>query len=485
MLPRSDTTFTLEIELLTGVYRAAMPDGGAEWPPHPDRVFCALVQAWADGGKKSDEAAALRWLEQLEPPVIDADPVNDVHKNRRVFDRDSAAVYVPPNDATDVSILPAFRRRQARTFAATFPESPIIGMRWNTSTLNGETLHIAMLAERVASIGHSSSLVRCHVIENVGAERAWIPTNDGSGRRLRVPRGGRFDALEAAWQHGRRPSRSDEASYRYAETSPPRRRVSPFADRARWFVFRTAPGSSAPALADFAHIADALRRPFRELSSSVREVVVGLDADRRPLSKPHLAIVPLANVGWSRSDGDLKGFALVFPSDLDERRLDESILAIAEHFRQRNASEDIFDIPLGADTWSVLLDIDADLASLRPDRYARTATRWGSVTPVVLDRVPRDPQDIGSIIARACLHAGLIEPIEVRVSSDSIWKGAPSSIRSPHHATHWRFPSTSPLVGRLGLHVELEFGQAIIGPVLIGAGRYSGFGLCLPIDESS
>ena len=30
---------TLELELLTGVYRAALPDGSAaEWPPHPERV---------------------------------------------------------------------------------------------------------------------------------------------------------------------------------------------------------------------------------------------------------------------------------------------------------------------------------------------------------------------------------------------------------------------------------------------------------------
>ncbi len=56
---------TLEIELLTGVYRAALPDGSsAEWPPHPERVFSALVQAWADGGCDSQERAALEWIEK-------------------------------------------------------------------------------------------------------------------------------------------------------------------------------------------------------------------------------------------------------------------------------------------------------------------------------------------------------------------------------------------------------------------------------------
>jgi CRISPR-associated protein Csb2 len=41
----------LKIELLTGVYRASLPDNSrSEWPPHPERVFSALVQAWGDGG---------------------------------------------------------------------------------------------------------------------------------------------------------------------------------------------------------------------------------------------------------------------------------------------------------------------------------------------------------------------------------------------------------------------------------------------------
>jgi CRISPR-associated protein Csb2 len=57
----------LEIELLTGVYRAALPDGsGAEWPPHPERVFSALAQAWGDGGCDARERAALQWLERQE-----------------------------------------------------------------------------------------------------------------------------------------------------------------------------------------------------------------------------------------------------------------------------------------------------------------------------------------------------------------------------------------------------------------------------------
>ena len=41
-----------------------------EWPPHPDRFFCALTQAWGDLGGPADGAGALRELERAGPPWI-------------------------------------------------------------------------------------------------------------------------------------------------------------------------------------------------------------------------------------------------------------------------------------------------------------------------------------------------------------------------------------------------------------------------------
>ena len=76
--------FALEIELLTGAYRAELPDRShAEWPPHPERVFSALVQAWGDGGCDAKEREALEWLESLPAPLIEADDFADGRENRR------------------------------------------------------------------------------------------------------------------------------------------------------------------------------------------------------------------------------------------------------------------------------------------------------------------------------------------------------------------------------------------------------------------
>ena len=51
----------LEIEFLTGAYRAAHSPASntPDWPPQPDRVFSGLVAAWAARGEQSIERLAL------------------------------------------------------------------------------------------------------------------------------------------------------------------------------------------------------------------------------------------------------------------------------------------------------------------------------------------------------------------------------------------------------------------------------------------
>ncbi|SER20229.1 CRISPR-associated protein Csb2 [Solimonas aquatica] len=94
--------FALCLDYLTGraVATAYNDRQGAEWPPHPARVFSALVATWAEQESlDSDEAraehAALAWLESLPPPAIACD---------EGCARTVMTHYVPTND---VSLLPA------------------------------------------------------------------------------------------------------------------------------------------------------------------------------------------------------------------------------------------------------------------------------------------------------------------------------------------------------------------------------------------
>src|SRR4051812_22138748 len=60
-----------------------------EWPPHPDRLFCALVQAWGDLGATDAARSALLWLEALPAPWI---------RCGEIFARDVIQQFVPVND---------------------------------------------------------------------------------------------------------------------------------------------------------------------------------------------------------------------------------------------------------------------------------------------------------------------------------------------------------------------------------------------------
>ena len=63
----------IAINYLNGQVKAATYNSAGaavEWPPHPDRVFMALVAAWGETGQDDAGEQALRWLERQGAPSI-------------------------------------------------------------------------------------------------------------------------------------------------------------------------------------------------------------------------------------------------------------------------------------------------------------------------------------------------------------------------------------------------------------------------------
>jgi CRISPR-associated protein Csb2 len=62
----------IEVEYLMGRSYATdfRDDTAPEWPPHPDRLFEALVAAHHDTFSEEGEDSVLRWLETLGAPQI-------------------------------------------------------------------------------------------------------------------------------------------------------------------------------------------------------------------------------------------------------------------------------------------------------------------------------------------------------------------------------------------------------------------------------
>jgi CRISPR-associated protein Csb2 len=482
----------LEMELLTGVYRASLPDGsGSEWPPHPERLYSALVQAWGAGGRVDDERAALEWLEAQPPPEIDADV--------QVGHRDPADVFVPPNDmsAMKLEALPIARPKQPRRFDCVAPQTPLVRYRWPQSEPSPSLLHaLDALSSRTVRVGHSSSLVRLFVRRtHLDAPQlsVWRPAENGN-RRIRVPHPGRLEALER-WFHSDRPQRPRvgvTAFYEAVESSDETTSsilCSTFASENDWFVFAEDERSRfRPDILGFSYVALRVRDALMSLCEQqpAPEVLSGHGPGGKPSRSGHIAVLPLANVGFEHSDGTLLGFAIVLPRQLRAADRRTAIRAIAS-FAGIGRADVAAKLHLRRTaTWILKRSPNPLLQSLRPARYCAETTVWASATPVLLDRhLDRsDPLEEAELIAKSCEHIGLPSPIEIEVHKHSAIRGATSAYLSSRHGPNWSFRSGA-LANRPRRHVVLRFNTPVRGPVVVGAGRYQGFGLCLPLAEGA
>src|SRR5579871_1239922 len=120
----------LEVEYLTGRAVATLRHRReeSEWPPHPGRLFSALVAALHESDLTDVERSAARdallWLEQLSPPAIavtEAErrvvipafvPVNDVETPAPAKD----GSFSPGQVREGFGVLPESRPKQPRFF---------------------------------------------------------------------------------------------------------------------------------------------------------------------------------------------------------------------------------------------------------------------------------------------------------------------------------------------------------------------------------
>lgn len=215
----------IDVEFLAGRYVATSYNdrSKAEWPPHPARLFSALVAAWAGDDEPNEETAAgLDWLAALGAPEIVADPANAVScrtvmnvyvpdigtslmpavhaafadaeeahaalvaaeevgdpralrdaqraakkmakRAQRLLARDAAleGEAVAATIGTALALLPPSRGRQPRTFPSVTPANPRVTFVWpEARPTDAQRAALVELLARVVRVGHSSSLVSC------------------------------------------------------------------------------------------------------------------------------------------------------------------------------------------------------------------------------------------------------------------------------------------------------------------------------------
>jgi len=486
-------SLVFEFEYLSGVSFAAIsPDSPVpEWPPQPDRIFSALVATWAARGREKLEAEALEWLEKLPPPHIFASPADA---------RTSATVFVPPNDPRSDKIknakgvLPSLRSRQPRRFPAARPHDRVARLFWDGVLPEQETLAaLQRLAHDTAYVGHSASLTRCRFF--VDREVSDLTNAKSPDRRIYA---GRFAELRREFDAGRRPLPGTLATPALAATQA---RTNLFGDR--WLLLEHVAGDmpDVRACAVVAKtIRDALLSGYRRIGieSNIPEVVSGHGPDGKPSRAPHLAILALPFAGFPYADGHVMGFALVPPRDsalLEDENFRKALRAIAPFDgeqrimtikpKEGTPRDRSFSIDL-----SLTFEPSADKRSLDAALYLKPARIFATVTPIALDLHLKEKGEAREIEVRAqiiaaCRNIGLPEPVEIVADKHSALEGAPSAYpsgKSPEWL-HWRLPS--PLASRQLTHALIRFDGPVEGPVILGAGRYVGVGLCRPVDAEA
>jgi CRISPR-associated protein Csb2 len=530
------------IRYLNGFAAAAEPDNleRAEWPPHPGRVFMALAAAHFQTGADPTERAALLWLEGAErggeisaPAIVASEalqrqtvtqfvPVNPrlVDEKKARSNEKKAGKRPPP----PLQSAPVIRTRQERTFPRAWLDQDTVYLQWlDLDPSESHRTALANLCAKVARIGHSSSLVQMWL---AGKEEItdpnWVPDDARAIVQLRIAGPGTLDYLEQQYNEAAvedyaalkvtemqttdaklRKATKKRLREAYGNQAPPRQRPSlslfhGYARPAQEAAERTVPGTVfnphflvlqlranrgpykqldlSASLAVTRRWREAILSHSNGLSEPVRRMLSGHAANGGPADDPHLAFLPLAFVGHEHADGHLLGMGLALPAELprDDRR--EALRAIA-------AVRELKLGPLGV--WNA-----EPVTAARPPRTRRAeawtahpngASHWSTVTPIVFDRHPKAKdkaqyqRETAAMIADACTRIDLPKPREVVVTPVSAHIGVPPAFAFPRLK---RKDNSE----RRHSHAILVFEEPVVGPVLIGAGRFRGYGLCRPIE---
>jgi CRISPR-associated protein Csb2 len=474
-------TLVLEIEYLTGVVFAARgPDSDVpDWPPQPDRIFSALVATWGARGEQSSEADALKWLEKQPVPRISASQAEP---------RTTSTSFVPPNDK---AILPHLRGRQPRRFPASLPDVPVVLFYWENIAADAHIFEsLSVLASDTSYVGHSASLTRCRFLYS----EAPAPAQSLAPQRRIYS--GRFNELRESYE------RFVKSSGKNGRPRPGERVVTATQSASaaahsyfdsQWLVLEHT-GGEIPDIRASALLAkeirDALLSGYRQcgMGDHIPFVVSGHNQDGSPTREPHLSVVPLAFAGFPYADGHLLGFALVPPRGsglLENGDFLQAMRRISPHvptMEQRALRLLRFGLEFSP-------TFAPDKRSLDSTLYTEPASVFATVTPIVLDRHLKEKgemrqQEIIAQIKSACINVGLPEPDAVVPDKHSAIEGAPSAQPSGNAPEwmRWRLPSS--LNSRFLTHAVIHFSKPLHGPVILGAGRFVGLGLCRPIPDA-
>ncbi|HWB11811.1 MAG TPA: type I-U CRISPR-associated protein Csb2 [Pirellulales bacterium] len=431
---------SLRLELLGGAFHAANHSlHSPEWPPHPDRVYQALTATLHELGNQAAHRAALLAIEGASWSITASSAT----------DRPGLVHYVPRNEdqgGGEGSYNPALStsRAKERYLPVCEPDESVVYFHIDVQS---DTQALDSLARGVARLGRSPVAM---AVASAAPPPNWKPDADpGAELILRVPYAGRLADLESAFESR---VRAGIQWCRYRRCDAPSTTTE---DRGEFstLLILAASGRGVDGLRT-APLMDAARRAvLSKCPDPLPDWVSGHSSDGSRLRASHLGIVPTVFSG-EHGDGRIMGLGLAIPRHIDQaeaRRTLHALLGDGIHLAgQHWLPENIRGRTTEADTWT------------------RPATTWTTVTPMEIRR--RDRRPAVEIAEEWATRAGLPKPAGARFRAEPFVAGG-------FHAASYA-PGKRP---RFRIHALMEWSVPISGPVVLGMGRYRGFGLLRPL----
>lgn len=460
----------LELTLFGGTYEAALY-AGPEWPPHPGRLFSALV-AQAEPGSADDEA--LEWLQGEAAPVVLASAAWP----------STMQAFVPTNAVGKADTHQTYLGRTSgvRAWHRMHPQADTVRMVWEAAEPSADVRRsLRRLCRRVPYLGRVTSPVIISVPDEafeIGTLSRYESPGDGS-LQLRVPGPGSLEELRAAYETGEHARSVD----RWAPYGPPAAALErvPEVVAGPWpelltFGLPTGVGLDGRQIV---RIATAFRSNLLSALGRLHtNSELALLHGHRAGGGRQCAFLPLPSVGSQHADGQVRGLAVAVSPDLpaDVRRSTLRVLGVDVDAPRLDA----FFVPGLLDLPQPLThgDLDGRLV-VATQRWVGGAGRrtWATVSPIAPDRYPHRGEQPAEHVLRACAFAGYPEPVLVEVLPASLLRGAAHLRRDDLRRR--RTDAYRPAV-----HCRITFAAPVRGPVVLGNLRHLGVGLCLPVADA-
>lgn len=467
--------------------------GTPEWPPSPARLFQALVAGAASQGTLAVDVPALTWLERLAAPTIGA----PITRKGRGFEN-----FVPNNDKDSPSFKKAGKVEKAQLLEGSNPFVYV----WTLSESEKsecQARQVCRIADTLYQFGRGVDMAWSwgDVLDESDAARllseypgtVYRPCASGYGEPLACPQPGSLDSLIArhAAQSARWIPGSAKGKLAFAQPPRPRFRQVAYNSPPTHFVFDLE-GSRWPlercaALVELARnqAAERLIDKLPAMKAQIERALIGrgsTEADKAA----RVQVLALPSIGHTHADRMIRRLLVRVPPNCVIAR--DSIGWAFSGLALR----------IDAETGEILLGLVAadDKSMLRHYGLgsAPAARCWRTVTPVAVPwetvRLVSSPPDGGAdrrsgthriagqtqatrAVQQALRHTDLPQHAEIRRIQ-----------REPFEAHGKRaasFAYGARFVKERLWHVEIEFKDAVAGPVVVGDGRYLGLGLMRPL----